>query len=63
MTDKYIIWEGRLKGIQLKNKEEKDKKTLREYINYRPIIRDKATISKMGTKKIIVVISIIKTKG
>ena len=62
MADKYIVWERRLKEIQSKAKEEKDKKTLRGYANYRPTLRGKAITSGTGIKETIITISITETK-
>ena len=63
MTDKYTVWKGRLKVIQLKIKNEKDKKILRRYVNYRPTLREKAIILRTEIKETIITISIIKIKG
>ena len=63
MADKYIIWERRLKVIQPKIKDEKDKKTLRGYTNYRPTLRGKAIISGTGIKETTITTSITETKG
>ena len=63
MADKYIIWEGRLKGVQPKAKEEKGKKTLRGYTNYRPTLRGKAITSGTGIKEITTTTFTIETKG
>ena len=63
MADKYTIWKERLKGVQSKVKEEKDKKTLRGYANYRPILRGKAITSGTEIKEITTTTFIIETKG
>ena len=63
MTDKYIIWKRRLKVIQPKTKDKKDKKTLKRYANYRPTLREKAIISGTGIKEIIITIFITEIKG
>ena len=63
IADKYIIWERRLKGVQPKVKEEKDKKTFRGYANYRPTLRGKAIISGTGIKETIITTFITEIKG
>ena len=63
MADKYTIWKGRLKGVQPKVKEEKDKKTLRGYANYRPTLRRKAITSGTGIKETITTTSTTEIKG
>ena len=63
IADKCIIQKGRLKIVQSKTKDEKGKKTLRGYANYRPTLRGKAIILRTGIKEIITTIFITETKG
>ena len=63
MADKYTIWKERLKVIQPKIKDEKGKKTLRGYTNYRPTLRGKAIISRIRIKETIIITFTIETKG
>ena len=63
MADKCIIWERRLKVVQPKTKDEKGKKTLRGYANYRPTLRGKAITSGTGIKETITTTSTTETKG
>ena len=62
IADKYTVWEERLKGIQSKIKEKKDRKTFKRYINYRLILGEKAIISETGIKETIITIFITETK-
>ena len=63
MADKCTIWKRRLKGVQPKIKEEKGKKTLGRYTNYRATLGGKAITSGTGIKEIITTTFIIETKG
>ena len=63
ITDKYTVWEGRLKVIQPKTKDKKGKNTLRGYTNYRPTLGGKAIISGTGIKETITTTFITETKG
>ena len=63
IADKYTVWEGRLKVVQPKIKDEKGKKTLRGYANYRPTLRGKAITSGTGIKETITTTSTTETKG
>ena len=63
MADKYTVWKERLKGVQIKAKEEKDKKTLKGYANYRPTLRGKAITSGTGIKETITITFTTETKG
>ena len=63
IADKCTIWEGRLKGAQLRNKDDKGKKTLGGYTNHRPTIRGRATTPGTGAKEITIITSTIETTG
>ena len=63
IANKCTIWKGRLKVVQPKTKDEKGKKTLRGYANYRPTLGGKAIISGTGIKEIITTTSTTETKG
>ena len=63
MADKCTIWEGRLKGAQPRNKDDKGKKTLGGYTNHRPTIRGRATTPRTRAKETTTITSIIKTTG
>ena len=47
----------------LRIKDEKGKKILKGYANYRPTLREKVIILRTGIKEIIIIIFIIETKG
>ena len=63
MADKCTVWEGRLKGVQPKAKEEKGRKTLGGYANYRPTLGGKAITSGTGIKETTTTTSTTETKG